>query len=933
MRIPSILVAVCLLAATVSSQSGFVNFESSPVHPIQVSADGLHLYVLDTPNAALQVWSLQNPDQPVLLKSIPVGLEPVSLAVRNSNEIWVTESVSDSVSVVSISQGRVIDTIRVKDDPGDIVFAGTPERAFISVSGSDEIRVFDPTTRNQLAVIPILGKEPRALARNAAGDKVYALVFRSGNRTTLIPAGLAPPPPPPTRPGLPPGPPQSLIVDLDDPQWAFHPMNIPDNDLAEIDASSFNVTRLVKSIGTINYDLAFDATDDALWVVNIDSRNAIRFMPNFRAHYIDSRVVKLNMGSTQPTRRIIDLHADFDYETIPNATDRAHALAEPVAVVVDGAQGEIWIASQGSDRLGVLSREGNLLQRIELTSTPPDQRDTLNMRGPRGLALHPVQHRLYVFNRLSHSFSIVDTASRTLIGEWSLGRDPTPAIIRDGRKYLYDARLSGNGSGSCAACHVDGEHDLLSWDLGDPGGKLEKVPHQSKPDFLPPGSVPDWDFHPMRGPMGTQTLRGLAGNAPYHWRGEIPGLMDINGDFPALMGGDLLPEAEMSLLAGYMERIAHSPNPNQNLDRTYDASAARGEKTFRNTPAILWANGQINKCATCHSEPDGSSSRIFLPATSAFIGATQPMNTPQLRGLWRRGTTPALGQPTKVGFGFANDGMFPSLRAFLDLNTFNAMPTAEKDDLAHFLESFDSGTAPIVGYRVLLDASTASQSSTLEAIQLMESRAQAGDCDLVLVGTVDGLPRGLQFDPQANLYNGDEAGFGPFNRAAILSSAQTGHVVATFMAVPPGEGQRLGLDRDLDGQLNGEDGLERFGVPAATSQGPLLLDGNREPRLGDAGFAITTLAAPPGAQGMLVAALAPATSNVAGVPVYLDISAGPLLTAPFQADASGAAFDPRPIPSSPILAGYVVYVQAFFPDTSTPGGIVASNGLKITIQP
>ncbi|MCA9319528.1 MAG: hypothetical protein KDB53_02275, partial [Planctomycetes bacterium] len=687
------LLTLCLVGlalVTSPAQSAFVNFEPSLVHPIAVTPNGLRLLALDPPNATLQVWSLASPDDPVPLVSIPVGLEPVSLAVRDDDEIWVVESLSDSISVVSISGQRVVATIPMKDVPADVVFAGTPQRAFVSVAGSDEVRVVDPQTHQVVGQVSIPGKEPRALAVNATGSSVYALVFRSGNRTTLVPAGLLPPPFP-TRPGLPLAPPQSRVVSLDDPAFAAHPMNLPDIDLVEIDATTLGITNTIKGIGTINFDLAHDPTLDALWVVSTDARNRFAFEPVVRGRFLESRLSRIDLQPSRPPRAF-DLHAHFDHFNIPNAPDRATALAEPVSVVVDDVLGRVFIASQGSDRLGVLDRQGNILARIELSTAPLSDRDTPNKRGPRGLARHPTQSRLYVYHRLSHSIAVVDTLALTVVTEKSLGFDPTPAIIRDGRNVLFEARLAGNGSVSCAGCHVDGEHDLLSWDLGDPHGRLTRLPAQPDLPELPRHAAPAWDLHPMKGPMVTQTLRGLATNAPYHWRGDKATLEDFNGAFESLLGGHRIPATEMSQFARYMELIAHGPNPNQTLDRQYDPSAQRGERTFHQTPAIRFPDQTVVQCATCHSQADGANARIFVPSPAAFIGATQPTNVPQLRGLWRRGSTPVVGLPSKVGFGFAHDGMFPSLRAFVDLNVFNLTPTVEKDDLAHFLESFDSGT-------------------------------------------------------------------------------------------------------------------------------------------------------------------------------------------------------------------------------------------------
>jgi len=97
------------------------------------------------------------------------------------------------------------------------------------------------------------------------------------------------------------------------------------------------------------------------------------------------------------------------------------------------------------------------------------------MRGPRARALHQGLARLYVLNKLSNTISVISTATvpPALISEVAAGSyDPTPPDVREGRGFLFDARLSGNGTASCATCHLDADLDGLAWDLGDPGGQM-----------------------------------------------------------------------------------------------------------------------------------------------------------------------------------------------------------------------------------------------------------------------------------------------------------------------------------------------------------------------------------------------------------------------------------------------------------------------------
>lgn len=75
--------------------------------------------------------------------SVPVGLEPVAVAARTNDEVWVVNHMSDSISVVDVSASppRVVRTLLVGDEPRDIVFAGSPQRAFITTAHRGQHRM------------------------------------------------------------------------------------------------------------------------------------------------------------------------------------------------------------------------------------------------------------------------------------------------------------------------------------------------------------------------------------------------------------------------------------------------------------------------------------------------------------------------------------------------------------------------------------------------------------------------------------------------------------------------------------------------------------------------------------------------------------------------------------------------------------------------
>ena len=77
------------------------------------------------------------------------------------------------------------------------------------------------------------------------------------------------------------------------------------------------------------------------------------------------------------------------------------------------------------------------------------------------------------------------------------------------------------------------ENPDLAWDLGDPGGQITTVT-----SFVQQIPV-SFDMHPMKGPMTTQTLRGLKDLDPLHWRGDRNHFLEFNGTFRETLDPDL----------------------------------------------------------------------------------------------------------------------------------------------------------------------------------------------------------------------------------------------------------------------------------------------------------------------------------------------------------------------------------------------------------
>lgn len=767
----------------------FANFEPSPTSPIRLSADGTRLFAVNPANNSLSVFDVTTPGSPKPLIEIPVGLGPVSVNPLSDDVAWVVNQVSNSISVVSVSKGIVTNTIYLRvplsggmsaGEPMDVVFSGG--LAYASISRAHEIAVINTQTLALERTVQLFGDSPRAMAVSPDGSTIYAAFALAGNSTTLIPDTIAPPQTPPTNPNLPPPPQVGLIVAASDANWSsFIKYKMPANGVAVIKTGATPSVSYYSGVGTENLGLAVNPVTGDLFVANTDANNLTFFEPGVcGTNIVKNRITRITAsGTVMPP---FDLNPTVTYGCAPNPADRNIALAQPTGVVVDPTSGSfMYVAAFGTDRVAKVSTtNGTVVGFVEvaLASGQGSKVDPSHKRGPRGLALNANAKILYSLNSISNTISIIPTSTFTTakVSEITVSAqpDPTPPAVKAGRGFLYDAKLSGTGTGACAACHIDAEMDHLAWNLGNPGGDMTS--------FVQNGET--LEFHPMKGPMTTQTLRGLQNLAPLHWRGDKPEFAAFNGAFASLMGGTPLSDADMANYTTFINSILYLPNPNQILDRTLPTSLnggnpQQGFSDFLNTPGTLPGK---NTCQTCHETNPGPGTNLLIrPATDTQ--AAQPMKIPQLRAIYQKNLFNRQAATTIDGFGLVHDGAKDSILSFLQGAAFKGYNTTQKNDIAAYSLCFDTGTAPAVGYTRTMTAATVA--SALSDWTMLQSQAAAANIDLIGRGTINGVVHGLLYQPSTNNYIDDT---GALYTQSDLQGKINGGDTLSIMGVYPGTG-------------------------------------------------------------------------------------------------------------------------------------------------
>ncbi len=886
----------------------FTLFESGQVRPLALSPSGRFLFAANTPDNRLEVFRIGNHGLE-RRASIPVGLEPVAVAARNDHEVWVVNHLSDSVSVVKVGEdgnsGRVVRTLLVGDEPRDIVFGGAgKDRAFITTAhrgqnvpydpqltvpgvGRADVWVFDADrlgltlTGTPLTIVTLFSDTPRALAVSPDGGKVYAAAFHSGNRTTTVHEFFIPDggvaagglPGPDTNVDGAPRPEVGLIVRFNGSHWVDElnrvwddkvRFSLPDKDVFVIDANANppaqagGAAGYYQGVGTILYNMAVNPVSGKVYVSNTEAGNEKRFEGpgTFAGHSVrgnlhQSRITVLGpAGGVTP--RHLNKHIDYAAccDAIPNAeNDRSLAIPQEMAVTSDGRT--LYVAALGSSKIGVFDTAA-----LENNTFTPSAASQIKVSGGglTGLVLQESRNRLYTLTRFDNSIAVIDTVSGAEVGHVPM-HNPEPPSVVAGRRFLYDTALSSShGDSSCASCHVYGDFDSLAWDLGNPDGRVAAIPGPFEVHPAVFGLIDT--HHPMKGPMATQSLRGMANHGPMHWRGdrtggnanpsaqpdsgtfdEVAAFKEFLGAFPNLLGRDRpIDDEDMEAFAAFILQVTYPPNPVRMLSNRLTPDEEAGRDFFVNNVSDFTNQGS---CASCHIIDRHANARQGVAAPGFFgadgryttDGGVEVLKTPHLRNMYQKvgmfgipthpflpGSDAFLGDQVR-GFGFNHDGSIPTMFDFNNATTegqgFNQSPLTpggfvpgpagelQKRQVELFQLAFESNLAPIVGQQTTLTQENATRIG--ERIDLLIDRARAGECDLVVKGESPQGEKGYLYDVGADRFLGNRRSDAPVSDAGLRQLALRKGGELTYTCAPPGSGLRIGIDRDEDGVLDGDE--------------------------------------------------------------------------------------------------------------------------------
>jgi YVTN family beta-propeller protein len=371
------------------------------------------------------------------------GLGPRGVAFDSAkSELFVAESSTNEVSVISTTSYQIVAQIPVGSGPEAVLYVPSHGEVFVADSGGNSVSVISDTTNLVVRTIAV-GSAPDALALDFGTGEVYVVNAYSSNVSVIalsnesvsatITAGLVP---------------QGIAYDNRTSQL-FLSSSYSATLVVISDATHTVVANL--STGSTPIGVAYDFATREVFVANSGSANVTVI-----SDLTDRTVANIAVGAG-PTAVTYDSGEGALYvanpgsnnvSVISDATNRVVATVPagitPEDIAYDPVSGAIYIANPGSSNVSVVSDStGSVLRNIPVGWAPI------------AMTYDSLAPELFVAEDYSSAVSVVNTSTSagTIQATITVGRDPSALAFDPAKNELFVTN-AGSDTVSVVSCRT-----------------------------------------------------------------------------------------------------------------------------------------------------------------------------------------------------------------------------------------------------------------------------------------------------------------------------------------------------------------------------------------------------------------------------------------------------------------------------------------------
>jgi DNA-binding beta-propeller fold protein YncE len=492
---------------------------------------------------------------------------PVDLVV-GPGDFWAVSvnRSSDSVSLISLSEGRVLDEQKVGGWPVAIARSEDGSRVIVSSRDTGELALFEIEQERLRPSGRIhVGFHPHGVALDRTGRTAFVALtalgqiavvdIESGEVTDRIDVGRWP---------------RYLTLSPDETRLAVGVSG--DLGVSMIDVAQRKLA-WTETLAALNVGhLAFSPDGADVYFPWMIYRRTPITPSNIRLGWVlGSRIARID-GGDDPTWQALTLDPS------------GRAVADPHGIAVTPDAQRIVVSASGTQELLVFRRQGLPFQghahsdHIDRSLLADGDRFFRIALGGRPMAVRSLadNQRVVVANYLRNSLQIVDLDARKTAFEIPLGGSAEPSLVRRGEAIFYDATRSLDQWYSCHSCHYEGGTNAVTMNTPSDGSPL------ASKTVLP--------------------LYRLDRTGPWTWHGWQTDLHDaIRNSLTSTMQGPVPSEDDVQAMVAYFSQLQPPPNPNRSPAAELSAAVERGREIFHSPEA---------GCITCHDGPELTDGQI-----------------------------------------------------------------------------------------------------------------------------------------------------------------------------------------------------------------------------------------------------------------------------------------------------------------------------------